>query len=319
MESDSSSTSDNDDKNSEVNKQLDTPNPHVVQYVEDLSDSADEIINELGQKIVNEVMENAVIELEEQFKNDAEDIDNNELTESHTLVTDEIITEEKTSIADLEPPVEIISGENQKNASQSSEVVSNETEISNSAVTVNQPTTENSQPDLDSPTAVQDVILKESVVPESVKEEKVANEPAEETFTTVETTNSEPLDKKFQQNTDTSSVIEKVEEIKNESVEPVNPQDEVTIQQKLETELEIDTIDNESLVADEPLENNFVEPWTGEIVESESQTVTESSNENKLGINDMSSALAYVTLLLNDCAIEKSLPNFRIGFLNILD
>ena len=69
MESDSSSTSDNDDKSIEVNEQLDNPDPYVEQYVEDLSDSADEIINELGQKIVNEVMENAVIELEVQFKN----------------------------------------------------------------------------------------------------------------------------------------------------------------------------------------------------------------------------------------------------------
>ena len=55
------------------------------------------MINELGQKIVNEVMQNAVIELEEQLKNEAGESDDYKLTENKALVTEETITEEEPS------------------------------------------------------------------------------------------------------------------------------------------------------------------------------------------------------------------------------
>jgi len=300
---------------------------YVAQYVEDLSDSADEMINELGQKIVNEVMQDAVIELEEQLKNEAEEIDDDKLIGNKILITEETITEEEPSTTNSEPLVDVIDETDQKpstttneHANQSTEVVSNETGLSDNILTITQSNTETntemSQPDLDSTTAVNELSLEESVTLENVKEETVA-ELAEEHLITDESTFSEQLDEKDQQSVGTSSMAEKVEEVKDEPIETENSQDKVTedeaVDEKFEIGLENETVNTDAIVAveksDEP--TKALEALTTEINESESQTVTKASNAKLLGINETSSALAYITLMLNDCAIEKSLQNFR--------
>ena len=303
---------------------------YLVQYVEDLSDSANEMINKLGQKIVNEVMQNAMIELEEQLKNEAE-IDDNKLTENKALVKEETINEEKHSTTNSEPLVDVIYETDQKpsiatneHANQSTEVVSNETGLSDNPLTISQSNTENktekSQPDLDSTTAVDELTLEESVISENVKEETVVDEPAEENLVTDQSTYSEQLDDNDQQSVDTSSMVEKVDEFEDEPIEIENPQDEVTEDEtngeKSEIELENETVDTEAIVSEKEFTetSNALEPLNTEIDESDSQTVTKASNAKKLGINETSSALAYITLMLNDCAIEKSLQNFRFGF-----
>merc|ERR1739838_1251793 len=85
------------------------------------------------------------------------------------------------------------------------------------------------------------------------------------------------------------------------------------VDEKFEIGLENETVNTDAIVAveksDEP--TKALEALTTEINESESQTVTKASNAKLLGINETSSALDYITLMLNDCAIEKSLQNFR--------
>merc|ERR1739838_1210467 len=114
-----------------------------------------------------------------------------------------------------------------------------------------------------------------------------------------------------------SSMVEKVEEIEDEPIEMENPQDKVTEDEtndeKFEVELENETVDTKAIVSEEKHgePSKAVEALTTEIDESESQNFTKANNAKKLGINETSSALAYITLMLNDCAIEKSLQNFR--------